>query len=154
MSSLFVDRRDAHLEFDAGALVFRDNGKEGERIGTVPLAPLKRIFLRGNLTLQASLLGKLGELGIGVVVLTGRLGKPSLMLGHPHNDARRRVAQTRLSLDAGFCLSFARQIIHAKLAAQQAWLGARVAGLRFDGAAASAGRPLLFAAGDAAKPDC
>ena len=121
MSSLFVDRRDAHLEFDAGALVFRDNGKEGERIGTVPLAPLKRIFLRGNLTLQASLLGKLGELGIGVVVLTGRLGKPSLMLGRPHNDARRRVAQTRLSLDAGFCLSFARQIIHAKLAAQQAW---------------------------------
>ena len=32
MSSLFVDRRDVHLEFDAGALVFRDNGTNGERI--------------------------------------------------------------------------------------------------------------------------
>ena len=95
MSSLFVDRRDAHLEFDAGALVFRDSsdtqGARGARIGTVPLAPLQRIFLRGNLTLQASLLGKLGELGIGVVVLSGRLGKPGLMLGRPHHDARRRV---------------------------------------------------------------
>ncbi len=123
MSSLFVDRRDAHLEFDAGALVFRDSDQHGERIGTVPLAPLRRVFLCGNLTLQASLLGKLGELGIGVVVLTGRLGKPSLLLGRPHHDARRRVAQTRLSLDGDFCLRFARQLVHAKLAAQQDWFG-------------------------------
>lgn len=121
MSSLFVDRRDAHLEFDAGALVFRDHSAGGERIGTVPLAPVSRMFLRGNLTLPASLLGKLGELGIGVVVLSGRLGKPSLLLGRAHHDARRRVAQTRLSLDAAFCLDFARQLIHNKLAAQHAW---------------------------------
>ena len=123
MSSLFVDRRDAHLEFDAGALVFRDNAANGERIGTVPLAPVSRMFLRGNLTLQANLLGKLGELGIGVVVLTGRLGKPSLLLGRAHHDARRRVAQTRLSLDSAFCLHFARQLIHDKIAAQHEWLG-------------------------------
>ena len=123
MSSLYVDRRDAHLEFDAGALVFRDNGAGGERIGTVPLAPVSRMFLRGNLTLPASLLGKLGELGIGVVVLSGRLGKPSLLLGRAHHDARRRVAQTRLSLDTSFCLHFARQLIHDKIAAQHTWLG-------------------------------
>lgn len=123
MSSLFVDRRDAHLELDAGALVFREQGAGGERIGTVPLAPVSRMFLRGNLTLPASLLGKCGELGIGVVVLSGRLGKPSLLLGRAHHDARRRVAQTRLSLDAAFCLQFARQLIHNKLAAQHTWLG-------------------------------
>lgn len=123
MSSLFVDRRDVHLEFDAGALVFRDHGTNGERIGTVPLARVSRIFLRGNLTLPASLLGKFGELGIGVVVLSGRLGRPSLLLGRPHHDARRRVAQTRLSQDAAFCLCFARQLIHAKLAAKHTWLG-------------------------------
>jgi len=123
MSSLFVDRKDAHLEFDAGALVFRDHSAKGERLGTVPLASVSRIFLRGNLTLSASLLGKFGELGIGVVVLSGRLGKPSLLLGCAHHDARRRVAQTRLSLDTVFCLRFARQLIHAKLAAQHTWLG-------------------------------
>lgn len=124
MSSLFVDRRDAHLEFDAGALVFRDNDKHGERIGTVPLAPLRRVFLRGNLTLQASLLGKLGDMGIGVIVLSGRLGKPSLLLARPHHDARRRVEQTRLSLDSHFCLHFARQLIHDKLQHQQEWFDA------------------------------
>ena len=36
MSTLFVDRRDIHIEHDSGALVIRDRG---ERIATVPLAP-------------------------------------------------------------------------------------------------------------------
>ena len=121
MSSLYVDRRDVHLQYDAGALVFRDGDKNGPRVGTVPMAPIKRVFLRGSLTLEASLLGKLGERGVGVVVLTGKQGKPTLMLGRPHQDAKRRVAQTCLSLDEVFCLQFARQLIHGKLAAQLAW---------------------------------
>jgi len=40
------------------------------------------------------------------------------MLGRPHNDAARRIAQYRLSLDAGFCLGFARAIVAAKLQGQ------------------------------------
>lgn len=119
MTSLFVDRRDVHLQFDAGALVFRDD--EGERIGTVPLAPITRVFLRGNVTLEASVLGKLGDKGVGVVVLSGRQGKPSLMLGRPHNDAHRRVEQARLSLDEQFCLRFAQQLIDTKLQRQITW---------------------------------
>lgn len=102
MTSLFVDRRDVHLQLDAGALVFRENG---QRIGAVPLAPITRVFLRGNVTLEASLLGKLGEGGAGVVILSGKQARPSLMLSRPHNDARRRVAQVRLSLDDTFCLA-------------------------------------------------
>lgn len=118
MTSLFVDRRDVHLECDADALVFRENG---ERIGTVPLAPLTRVFLRGSVTLQASLLGKLGEHGVGVVILSGRRGTPSLMLARPHNDARRRVEQIRLSLDAEFCLLMAQQLVRTKLQRQIEW---------------------------------
>ena len=118
MTSLYVDRRDIHLEMDAGALVFRENG---ERMGTVPLAPISRVFLRGNVTLQASLLGKLGEQGVGVTVLSGRQGKPSLMLPRAHNDARRRVEQTRLSLDPAFCLRFSQHLIRTKLERQHEW---------------------------------
>lgn len=118
MTSLYIDRRDVHLELDAGALVFRENG---QRIGTVPLAPITRVILRGNITLEASLLGKLGERGAGVVILSGRQGKPSLMLSRPHNDVRRRVEQTRLSLDPDFCLGYARQLVHAKLSGQIGW---------------------------------
>ncbi len=118
MTSLFVDRRGVQLELEAGAIVFRENG---ERIGTVPVAPLTRVFLRGDVTLSAALLGQLGEHGVGVVVLSGRRGKPSLMLARPHNDAARRVEQIRKSLDAGFCLDFARDLIERKLARQTEW---------------------------------
>lgn len=118
MTSLYVDRRDVELELDAGAIVFRENG---ERVGTVPVAPLTRVFLRGEVRFSASLLGKLGEAGVGVVVLSGRQGKPSLFLARSHGDAMRRVEQTRLSLDAGFSLGMARELVERKLAGQIAW---------------------------------
>ena len=118
MTSLFVDRRGVELELDGEAIVFREGG---ERIGTVPVAPLTRVFLRGDVRLSASLLGKLGEAGIGVVVLSGRQGKPSLLLARPHNDAARRVEQIRQSLDAGLSLQFARDIIERKITRQIEW---------------------------------
>lgn len=112
MSSLYIDRKGIELEADGEALVFRENG---ERVGTVPFAPLSRIFLRGDVRLQSSLLGKLGERGIGVIVLSGRIGKVSLLLARPHNDASRRVRQYRLSQDDQFCLEFSRDIVREKL---------------------------------------
>ena len=101
MTSLYVDRRGVTLKADAEALVFCENG---ERVGTVPLAPLSRIFLRGDVTLSSSLLGKLGERGIGVVVLSGRKAEPTMLLARPHNDAARRVAQLHASLSTQSCL--------------------------------------------------
>ena len=121
MSTLFVDRRDIHLEHDDGALVIRDHG---ERIATVPLAPITRVFLRGSVTLQASVLGHLGERGIGVVILSGRKAQPTLFFGRPHNDARLRVQQTRCSLDEKFCLAYARHVVHQKIQGQRDWLSA------------------------------
>jgi CRISPR-associated protein Cas1 len=118
MSSLFVDRRNVSLELDAGAIIFRENG---ERVGTVPIAPLTRVFLRGDVTLSAALLGQLGENGVGVVFLSGRRHKPTLMLARPHNDAARRVAQIRKSMEPDFCLAFARDLVERKLAGQIAW---------------------------------
>jgi CRISPR-associated protein Cas1 len=122
MTSLYVDRRGVTLKADGEALVFYENG---ERIGTVPLAPLSRVFMRGDVTVSSALLGKLGERGIGVVVLSGRKAVPTILLGRPHNDAARRVAQYRLSLDADFCLRFSRAIVEAKLRAQAAFLAER-----------------------------
>jgi len=122
MTSLYVDRRGVTLKADGEALVFYENA---QRIGTVPLAPLSRIFLRGDVTLSSSLLGKLGERGIGVVVLSGRKAEPTLLLARPHNDAARRVAQYRLSQDAEFCLHFSRNVVAAKLRSQAAFLAER-----------------------------
>lgn len=122
MSSLYIDRRGVELEADGEALVFRENG---ERIGTVPLAPLSRVFLRGDVRLQSSLLGKLGERGIGVIILSGRKAEPTLLMARPHNDAAKRIAQYRLSQDPEFCLTFSRNTVSHKLVAQQDLLSNR-----------------------------
>lgn len=115
MTSLYVDRRDVHLRHDAGAIAFYENGL---RSATVPLAPLTRLILRGKVTLEAALLGHLGQRGVGVLFLSGRHGDPHLLLGPGHNDIQRRVAQTRLSLDSGFCLRYARHLVGSKLQRQ------------------------------------
>ena len=91
----------------------------------MPLAPLSRVFLRGDVTLSSSLLGKLGQRGIGVVVLSGRKAEPTLLLARPHNDATRRVTQYRRSLDEDFCLRFSRATVEAKLRSQMAFLAER-----------------------------
>lgn len=122
MTSLYVDRRGVTLKADGEALVFFENG---ERVGTVPLAPLSRVFLRGDVTLSSSLLGKLGERNIGVVVLSGRKAAPTMLLGRPHNDAARRVMQYRLSLDGAFCLNFSRATVAQKLRSQADFLDER-----------------------------
>ena len=93
---------------DGEALAFYE---KGERAGTVPLAPLERVFLRGDVLLHANLLGKLGEKGVGVVVLTGRKAEPSLLLATPHNDASRRIAQFRMSQDPNFCLRVSKKLM-------------------------------------------
>lgn len=122
MTSLYVDRRGIVLQSDGEALVFYENG---ERVGTVPIAPLSRIFLRGEVTLTSTLLGKLGQAGIGVVILSGRKATPALLMAKPHNDAARRISQYRLSQDTGFCLAYARSIVAAKIAAQINFLECR-----------------------------
>jgi CRISPR-associated protein Cas1 len=119
MSSLYVDRSGVELELESDAIVFRE---AGERVGTVPIAPLTRVFLRGNVRLPAALLGKLGEAGVGVVVLSGRKGRPSLLLARPHNDADRRMAQFQRSLDREFCLDVARALVSRKVRRQIEWL--------------------------------
>jgi CRISPR-associated protein Cas1 len=115
MSSLYVDRKNVELKADGDALVFSENG---ERVGTVPMHSISRVFLRGDIKLNSGLLGKLGEHGIGVIVLSGRKGAPSLLLGRPHNDAARRINQYRFSLDTDYCLRFSRAVVAAKLEGQ------------------------------------
>lgn len=119
MASLYIDRRNVEVRIDAGALVIHD---QGVRIATVPLAPIERVVLRGSATLQASVLGKLGDAGVGVLILSGRKGRATLFFGRPHGDASLRVAQIRLSLDSSFCVDYARYLVCQKLQHQLDWL--------------------------------
>jgi len=75
--------------------------------------------------LQSSLLGKLGERGIGVIILSVRKAEPTMLMARPHNDASKRIAQYRLFQDQEFCVAFSRCIVESKLAAQRDFLAAR-----------------------------
>ena len=66
MSSLYIDRKGTEIKLSGEALVCYENG---ERVGTIPLAPIERIYLKSDVTVQASLLAKLGERGIGIILL-------------------------------------------------------------------------------------
>ncbi|PJG85621.1 CRISPR-associated endonuclease Cas1 [Conservatibacter flavescens] len=119
MSSLYIDRKGATLKLNGSALVCYENE---ERTGTIPLAPIERMYIKGDVTLQASLLAKLGEQGIGIICLSGRKNTPTLFMHQPHNDAAKRVAQYQLSQQEDFCLSFAKKLIRFKLITQKNWL--------------------------------
>ena len=123
MSTLYIDRKNVRLDYDAEALVFYENG---ERVGTVPLAPLQRIIIRGNVTVDTTLLGKIGSHGIGVIILSGRKAEPSLFLPRAHNDAARRIAQYQVATDAAKCLTLSRFIVRGKLTSQMAFLTSKL----------------------------
>ncbi|PJG82411.1 CRISPR-associated endonuclease Cas1 [Caviibacterium pharyngocola] len=119
MSSLYIDRKGSEIKLSGEALVCYENE---ERIGTIPLAPIERIYLKGDVKLQASLLAKLGERNIGIICLSGRKNEPTLFMSQPHNDAERRLAQYELANNEAFCLSFAQKLLKLKLITQKNWL--------------------------------
>lgn len=119
MSSLYIDRKGTELKLSGEALICYEND---ERIGTIPLAPIDRIYLKGDVSLQASLLAKLGERNIGIICLSGRKNTPSMFIPQPHNDAERRLAQYGLASNEAFCLAFAKKLVMLKLLTQKNWL--------------------------------
>ena len=119
MFSLYIDRKGTEIKLSGEALVCYENG---ERVGTIPLAPIERIYLKSDVTVQASLLAKLGEKGIGIIFLSGRKNTPTLFLAQPHNDAFRRLSQYELAKNEAFCLAFAKKLMLLKLVTQKNWL--------------------------------
>ncbi|MDR3515413.1 MAG: CRISPR-associated endonuclease Cas1 [Azospirillaceae bacterium] len=119
MSSLYVDRRGVEIGIDSEALTFHENGV---RVGTVPIAPLERVYLRGDIRLATGTLGRLGAHGVGVIILSGRRAEPTLFLPRPHHDARLRVTQLRWEGNPARRLEVAGWVLKAKLLAHQALL--------------------------------
>lgn len=119
MTTLFVDKKGLRLAVDGAALVFYD---EDERAGTVPIKTLERVCIRGDLQLSTSVLGKLGEEGVGVVILSGKKKQPVLLMPSWRVDAQRRQAQFNISQNEDKSLWLARQWIAQKIAAQRTLL--------------------------------
>lgn len=94
MSTLYINRKNTRMTVSGNTLVFYENG---ERASTLPLHLIDRICIKGDLTLSAADLGKLGAHDIGVLILSGRSQQPAIYLPCARKDALRRLAQAHLS---------------------------------------------------------
>ncbi|WP_447974744.1 CRISPR-associated endonuclease Cas1 [Nitrospira sp. Kam-Ns4a] len=89
--TVYLDRKDAELRLDGGALAVYVHG---ERQGTVPLAPVDRLVLIGNATVHANVLHRLCEEGIAVLLLSGkRQSYRGRLAGRLHAHVRLRLRQ-------------------------------------------------------------
>jgi CRISP-associated protein Cas1 len=115
MATLYIDRKGAALDTEAGSLVVRIGGEVATRI---PLAGLERVVVHGEAGLSTRLLAVLWHHDVGLLLLSGRHSEATARLvGRPHDDAMLRLLQYRRASDPDACRDAARRIIGGKLAA-------------------------------------
>jgi CRISP-associated protein Cas1 len=120
MGTLYIDRKDMLVRLDGNALAFYASGK---REGVVPVAPLKRVVVVGNVTLETPVLHRLADENVSVVFLSGkRLKFRGMLHGRLHNNGLLRVKQYEKSL-SGFSIDVAKELVKRKLVRQADFLG-------------------------------
>ena len=122
MGTLYIDRKDAHIRLDGNALAFYSSG---DRQGIVPIKPLKRVVIMGNITIDASVIHRLADNDISVLFLSGKRGRFCGMLhGRLHNNGLLRVRQYEKCIEKGedngilFPIKFSMDIVLRKIKAQ------------------------------------
>jgi CRISPR-associated protein Cas1 len=119
MGTLYIDRKELHIKLDGQALAFYSNGK---REGIVPINPLKRVVMVGNILLETSVLHRLADEGISVLFLSGkRLRFRGMVHGRLHNNGILRVKQYEKSL-SDFTRDISIDIVKRKVAEQKEFL--------------------------------
>ncbi len=120
MATLYLDRKNLEVKLDGQALALYE---QGEKRGTVPLKPLDRVIVRGNIVLESRLLCAMQEHGVDIVLMSGRYGRSGAMaFAHSHKDVRRRLAQYRLFFDRDSQLLMARDLVLSKCIKQRQFL--------------------------------
>lgn len=116
MSSLYLDRRDLSLKLEGRALAVYCGD---ERHGTVPLHLLERVVMRSAVHLDSSMLARLADAGISLVLFGGQFAaKVAVLAGPPHNDAARRIGQYRRYDDADWCRQWSNLLVRLKIRGQ------------------------------------
>lgn len=115
MATLYIDRRDAQLDFKDGQVCIHEPGQPPRGF---PSAGLERVVVSGNVTLQSRLLTHLSDQGTSIVFIEGRGARRHAQLGAPrHGDVRRRLGQYALCSDPQLALRWSRLLVRARGAA-------------------------------------
>lgn len=119
MGTLYIDRKDLLLRLDGRAIAFYANG---EREGIVPINPLKRVIVVGNVLIETPVLHRLVEENVAVLFLSGkRLRFRGMLHGRLHWNGILRLYQYRKAQDA-FCMEVSREIVRRKIENQRVFL--------------------------------
>mgnify|MGYP001117280384 CR=1 FL=1 len=119
MGTLFIDRKDLHVKLDGNTLAFYINGKKE---GSAPIAPLSRVIIVGNVTIDANVLNRLASENISVIFLSGKNMRFCGMLhGRLHNNAIIRIRQYEKT-KTDFTIEFAKSIVKNKISSQKDFL--------------------------------
>ena len=59
MTTLYIDRNNLELRLEGRALTCYE---DGQRVGTIPTAPLERVVMRGTAKVETQAIAKLGSL--------------------------------------------------------------------------------------------
>jgi len=115
MGTLFIDRKGIHVTLDGNSIVFYANGV---REGTVPINPLKRVVVVGNVTIDTPVIHKLADENISMLFLSGRRMRFRGMLhGSLHNNGILRLKQYEKSLSS-FVVDFSIDLVKRKVGSQ------------------------------------
>ncbi len=118
MGTVFIDRKDIELKVDGNSIAFYSNGK---RQGGIPLTPLKRVVIVGNVKLDTSFIYKLVRNGISIVFFTGRLKYCGIINGPLHNNGYLRVKQYEKSI-RNFAQVISKELISEKILSQKQFI--------------------------------
>ncbi len=125
MGTLFIDRREALIEAEAGSLTIRAGNGD---LWRAPLASLERVVLRGPARISTGAIAAIAGAGCGLIILSGRRSEPAgTLLGQPHADAAIRLGQFRLALDGEARGRIATLVVRHKLLGQMRLLRAAAA---------------------------
>lgn len=124
MASLYVDSSVEEIRADGRSLALY---RGGQLAGRVPVVPLERVVIQGNVAVQTRVLHLLADEGVGVHLVSGRQGAwKASVVGREHKHVALRVAQVRAHLDPAASTAFACRWVGRKLAGQlqnaEGWL--------------------------------
>lgn len=119
MGTLYIDRKDVHIRLDGNVLAFY---AENKREGMVPITPLKRVVVIGNIDFETRALNKLADMNVTVIFLSGRrLQFHGMLHGRLHNNGFLRLKQYEKAF-SGFPNEFSLDLVHRKIKSQSSLL--------------------------------
>lgn len=116
MGTLYIDRKDIRISLDGNALAFYISGKKD---GIVPINPLQRVVIIGNVSIETPAIHRLADNNISIIFLSGkRMRFCGMIHGRLHYNGILRVEQYKKTC-TDFALRLAKDIVIRKIAKQR-----------------------------------